>query len=105
MEVSTITVWLLYLWERTHNNPFGRRRLGGPQSWSGYNNGYMKFLPLLGNETQLFLFNIVMRRKLYHMCGKLEVHTKFVFESLEGRDYLGQLCVDGRAEFKWILQK
>jgi hypothetical protein len=55
-------------------------------------------LLLLGNETQLFLFNIVMKRELYYTCGKLEVHTKFVFESLEGRDYFGQLYVDGRAE-------
>jgi hypothetical protein len=104
MDVYSITLSLLCLWERTHSNLFDRR-LGEPQSWSGYNNGYVKLLPLMGNETQLFLFNTVMRRKLYHTCGKLEVHTKLVFENLEGRDYLGQLYVDGRAEFKWILQK
>jgi hypothetical protein len=39
------------------------------------------------------------------MHGRLEMCTKFGFESLNGRDHLEHLNIDGRIILKWILGK
>jgi hypothetical protein len=31
------------------------------------------------------------------------MHTKFSFENLKGRDYCGDLGIDGRIILKWIV--
>jgi hypothetical protein len=39
------------------------------------------------------------------LVGKLKIHTTVELEKLKGRDYLGDLVIDGGIILKWIIKK